>query len=159
MNIYPFPPPKFNIELPAPQITITLDTPSKGDFYALTAGTDPVKILSRYTDAPLTGVTAAVLAIRYIEQLKAYREANMDFMEVPHTIDFGDTGTKTDKLPCITMAERMVYEHSGLTFLQQNELPVTEFWMLLADAVKFRLAGNDEYLEQCYKDMHKISDF
>lgn len=49
--IYPFPPPKFNIELLAPQITITLDTPSKGDFYALTAGTDPVKILSRYTDA------------------------------------------------------------------------------------------------------------
>ena len=52
--ILPFSPPRFTIAIPAPHTYITLDTPSKGDFYALVTGADAAEILSHYTDAPMT---------------------------------------------------------------------------------------------------------
>ncbi len=45
--ILPFSPPKFTIAIPAPHTYITLDTPSKGDFYALVTGADAAEILSQ----------------------------------------------------------------------------------------------------------------
>ena len=160
--ILPFTPPVFRIEIPAPHTVITLDTPSKGDFYALLTGADAAAILSHYTDVPLTPAIARAAADEYVRQLTAYREKNMDYMEIPQVTDFADTGTSEEKLPCLTAAEHMVYEYTGMDFAAQLGIPVTEYWTLLADAVKFRIMRRedaDEYLEQCWKDMHKISDF
>ena len=159
MNILPFALPKFKVEIPAPKTVITLDTPSKGDFYALLCGGDAAEILRRYTDAPMTPVIARIAAQRYIEQVRRYREDNMDIMEIPHTTDFGAV-PKEDKLPCLTLAEHMVYRYSGIDFTAQLELPVTDYWILLADAAKreiMKRSDRDEYIEECYNDMHRIS--
>lgn len=159
MNILPFSPPRFTIEIAAPHTYITLDTPSKGDFYALVTGADAAEILSHYTDAPMTATIAKQAAEEYIRQLRKFREDNMDYLEIPQTIDFADTGEQP-RLPCMTAAEHMVYEYTGLDFERQLRLPVTEYWLLLADAVKLRIMGRpdaDEYFEQCYSDMHRIN--
>ena len=161
--ILPFRTPKFTIEIPVPHISITLDTPSKGDYYALLTGADMVQILSRYTNAPMTPMIASIVSERYIGQIKRYREDNMDYLVVPSRTDFSAVPDDTpEKLPCLTAAEHLIYEHSGINFIEQNKLPVTEYWTLLADAVKMRILSREDgedYLEQCYKDMHKISDF
>lgn len=162
MTILPFTPPKFAVHIPVPDITITLDTPSKGDFYALAAGADAAGILSKYTDAPLTPMIAEMISEQYMSQLRKYRADNMDFLEVPAQTDFSAVGEHAEKLPCMTAAEHIVYEHTGLDFARQCELPVTEYWLLLADAVKMRILSREdgeEYLEQCWHDMHRISDF
>lgn len=159
MNILPFRPPKFNIEIPAPHTVITLDTPSKGDFYALLGGGDAVEILKKYTDVPLTAIIARIAANQYIEQLQKYRDTNMDIMEIPHTTDFGAV-PKEDKLPCLTLGEHMVYMYSGIDFAAQLALPVTDYWVLLADAAKreiMKRSDREKYLTDCYSDMHKIS--
>ena len=162
MNILPFRPPRFVITLMAPKTTVTLDTPSKGDFYSLLIHTDTADIMRKYIPSvPLSDTAAELAAEEYIAKIKQYREDNMDYLVIPSETDFGAV-EKPQKLPCMTAAEHMVYEYTGLDFAQQNELPVTEYWLLLADAVKYRIMGRsgaDEYLEQCYKDMHKISDF
>lgn len=160
--ILPFLPPKFTIEIPAPHTYITLDTPSKGDFYSLLIHTDTAEIMRKYIPSvPLTDTAAELAAEQYIAKIKQYREDNMDYLVIPAETDFGAVDTP-QKLPCMTAAEHMVYEYTGLDFAAQSGLPVTEYWLLLADAVKYRIMGRegaDEYLEQCYKDMHKISDF
>lgn len=159
--ILPFPLPKFRIEIPAPHTIMTLDTPSKGDFYALMAGNSVWEIMSQYTNIPLTPLIAETASKEYVKKLMKYREDNMDILEIPHVIDFGAV-PKKDKLPCLTLAEHMVYEYAGIDFRAQLDLPVTEYWAILADAAKFHIMRRedaDEYLEQCYKDMHKISDF
>ena len=103
--ILPFSPPKFTIEIAAPHTYITLDTPSKGDFYALVTGADAAEILSHYTDAPMTATIAKQAAEEYIRQLRKFREDNMDYLEIPQTIDFVDTGEQP-RLPCMTAAAR-----------------------------------------------------
>lgn len=159
--ILPFRTPTFTIELMAPRMPITLDTPSKGDFYMLMTEDGKADTIRRYTDVSMTDTIAAAAADALVAKLLEYRESNMDFLEIPHTIDFADTGERS-KLPCLTAAEHMVYEYSGLDFAAQCSLPVTEFWLILSDAVKFRIMGREDskdYFEQCYKDMHRISDF
>ena len=166
MNILPFDTPTFRIAIPLPHVTIIVKTPSKADYYRMVASTDKKGMaeymLRKYGDGreiPFSAVTAMGLVNGFIKVLDEYREANMDVLRVPEHLDFMDTG-KTPKLPCITSGERLVYEHSGLDFIQQNELPVTEYWLLLADAVKMRImqrSDSDEYLEQCYQDMHRIN--
>lgn len=164
MNILPFRTPVFSVRIPIPNTVITLRTPSKADYYGMLMCSDKLTaaelIIKKYSDVhvPMTNVSAAVLISEYTEALQKYRTDNMDVMCVPKKEDYG-AGTQ-NRFPVITGDESVVYEHCGLTIAQQNELPVTEYWVLLADAVKMRAMktkAGTEYLEECYNDMHRIN--
>jgi len=166
MNILPFDTPTFRIVIPLPRVAIIVKTPSKADYYRMVASTDK-KGMAEYMlrkygdrwDIPFTEVMATAFISSFVKALDEYRDHNMDVMKIPEQIDFMSVDREI-KMPCLTSGERLVYEHSGLDFIQQNELPVTEYWILLADAVKMRImqrSDSDEYLEQCYQDMHRIN--
>lgn len=166
MNILPFDTPTFRIAIPLPRVAIIVKTPSKADYYRMVASTDKKSMaeymLRKYGDGmtiPFTAVTAMAFISGFIKALDEYREHNMDVMKIPEQIDFMSVDREI-KMPCLTSGERLVYEHSGLDIIQQNELPVTEYWILLADAVKMRImqrSDSEEYLEQCYQDMHRLN--
>ena len=166
INILPFDTPTFRIAIPLPHVAVIVKTPSKADYYRMVASTDK-KGMTEYMlrkygdrwDIPFTEVMATAFISSFVKDLDDYRSLNMDVMKIPEQIDFMSVDREI-KMPCLTSGERLVYEHSGLDFIQQNELPVTEYWILLADAIKMRImqrSDSDEYLEQCYQDMHRIN--
>lgn len=166
MNILPFDTPTFGITIAVPQTTVAVRTPTKSDYYRMVACLDKKAmaeyILERYgtgVAVPFSMVTGAAFVADFVKALDDYREVNMDIMRIPEQIDFKSIG-KEIKLPCITSGERLVYEHSGLDFIRQGELPVTEYWVLLADAMKMLImkrTDGEEYLAECYNDMHRIN--
>ena len=168
-SVLNLPVPVFDVRITLPKMTVRLSAPSKADYQRMLIPADAVslagELIEKYgtVSAPPFTRTAALLFIAdYVTDLKEYFDKNMDIMKVPSTIDFGGSKKKTPAFPIYTYNERLVYEHTGLDFSEQNDIPVTEFMILLADAAKIRMlerSDGEEHLEQCYKDMHRISDF
>lgn len=120
------------------------------------------EILPEFDFENVTVTTAFVFLTAYKNAIDEYCEKNKDIFEVPEKVDFSEEKEKL-KLPVVTSAERLVYEHSGLNFAAINELDILDFKMLLADSVKIsilsRMDGKGrEYLNECYDCMHKNSD-
>lgn len=120
------------------------------------------EILPEFDFENVTVTTAFVFLTAYKHAIDEYCEKNMDIFEVPEKVDFSEEKEKL-KLPVVTSAERLVYEHSGLNFAAINEMDILDFKMLLADSVKIsilsRMDGKGrEYLNECYDCMHKNSD-
>lgn len=166
MNILPLPMPKFVIKMAAPAAELTVGVPTVRDFYRCLTDTDKVRtaddILFRYGDEnvnyPFSKVTAAEFLKVYADAILGYRDENLDIMKVPATIDFG--GDKKPPFPVITSGRDMVYQYSGIDFHEQCDLAITEYWVLLADAIKTecaKTAKGREFLENAYVDMHRIS--
>ena len=107
---------------------------------------------------PLLSTTAQELCEQYLGQLDKYREDNMDFLTVPYEL-FPKENIKT-KLSAILFADHLVYEYSGIDMERQQAMYITEYWLVLADAVKAKYSETEtgrEHLEQCYHDMHRIN--
>ena len=107
------------------------------------------------------GITGAVKLIKtYREAVEKYCEDNIDIFGLPKS--FGMDSGEECRLPVVTYAERLVYEHSGLPFDKISELDILDFRMLLADAVKYRVLNRSdgkgkEFLNECYDFMHRRS--
>lgn len=114
-------------------------------------------------DAKLSviGITGAVKLIKaYREAVEKYCEDNIDIFGLPKS--FGMDSGEECRLPVVTYAERLVYEHSGLSFDKISDLDILDFRMLLADAVKYRVLNRSdgkgkEFLNECYDFMHRRS--
>ena len=96
----------------------------------------------------------------YREAVEKYCEDNIDIFGLPKS--FGMDSGEECRLPVITYGERLVYEHSGLSFDKIAELDILDFRMLLADAVKYRVLNRSdgkgrEFLNECYDFMHRRS--
>ncbi len=165
MRLFSAEPPRFRIRILFPEAEIIVKTPVKMDYEQMAFSPDPVALAGylaeRYAGikVPFTFLTGTAFIAEYLASLKSYREKHIDIMKIPEKTDFTGKSEKPP-FPVITYAERLVREHSGLDFERQAELPVTEFWILLADAVKSRILERPdgiEYLQQCYNDMHRIS--
>lgn len=161
--ILPFTIPKFKINI-LPNFTTELSTPTKSDYFRMVTSVEKLStaryIMGRYADTeiPLTPMTAAKFIEDFVRALDELREQNMDVMKVPEQIDYETP--KQLALPCLTSGERLVYEHSGIDFERQADMLITEYWILLADAMKMKILSRSDgfdYLEQCYRDMHKIN--
>lgn len=64
----------------------------------------------------------------------------------------GDNGD-TVRYPIRTIAERLVYEYSGLSLAEIEELPIDTYFLLLRDAFIFKKSQTEEgreYLENCW---------
>lgn len=164
------PVPVFDVRITVPETVLRMSAPSKADYFRMTVPADPPalagELAEKYgqAEAPPFLQTSALLFIAdYFKKINEYREKNMDIMKMPEQLNFGkENENKNIAFPVCSFSEKLVFEHSGINFIEQNELPITEYWILLADAAKIRiLQGKDgaEYLSQCYKDMHRISDF
>lgn len=114
-------------------------------------------------DAKLSviGITGAVKLIKaYREAIEKYCEDNIDIFGLPKS--FGMDSGEECRLPVVTYAERLVYEHSGLSFDKISDLDILDFRMLLADAVKYKMLNRSdgkgkEFLNECYDFMHRRS--
>ena len=117
--------------------------------------------ISPDTDFGIMGLTGARLFLgEYRNAVEKYCEDNVDIFGIPKA--FGTDSGGHCRLPVITYAERLVYEHSGLNFFQIAELDVLDYRMLLADAVKYRILQREdgkgrEFLNECYSFMHRES--
>ena len=165
MRILSSEPPKFKVKIIIPAAEIIIGTPIKSDYEKMLFASEPVNLAGYLTQTyaginlPFTFLTAVSFISEYLSALKKYRDKHPDTMKIPEKTDF--TGNK-EKLPfpIITYSERMVKDHTGLDFEKQNALPITEFWILLADAAKSRILERPDgidYLRECYCDMHRIS--
>lgn len=166
MKILPFTLPVFDVPLTIPAATLRVATPSKADYMNMITAQDrraaAQEIIDKYAGGALTiSATAADDFIKaYTALIKQYREDNMDLLCIPKKEDFGVPSEDVPKFPIMTNGERLVYEHTGLNFAEQNELPITEYWLLLADAVKLRILSAPEgkdRLDEYYYDMHRIN--
>lgn len=167
ISILQIEPPVFVIPIEIPKATLVIKTPTKGDYFKLLHNAKTPQLVSDILDhyllteaPPFTESTFEGFVNLLTEKLTAYRKANMDYLEVPEKMDFGHTQSKNPfSFPILTGAEHLVYEYTGLDFTQQLDLPLTEFWLLLADAVKQKMSRSEEgqkYLSDAYRDMHKI---
>lgn len=165
MRLFSAEPPKFKVKIIIPAAEIIMDTPTKSDYEKMLFPSDTAAFAAYLTETyagikvPFTFLTGTAFIAEYLAALKSYREKHIDIMKIPEKTDFTGKSEKPP-FPVITYAERLVREHSGMDFEKQAELPVTEFWILLADAVKSRIMERPdgiEYLQQCYNDMHRIS--
>lgn len=109
----------------------------------------------------VTLATAFVFLSNYRNVVEEYCEKNTDIFGIPQRLDFEDR--EKIKLPIVTASERLVREHSGLSFSQINELDILDYRLLLADSVKLNIleradGKGREYLNECYDCMHKNSD-
>lgn len=162
--ILPFTIPKFTIDI-LPNFRAEFSTPTKADYFLMSVCADKLRtaeyIAGRYGDGtqiPFTPMTAAKFLVDFVAALDDLRAQNMDVMKVPEKEDFTAHGEM--KLPCLTSGERLVYEHSGIDFERQSELLITDYWILLADAMKMKILSRSdgmEYLDDCYRSMHRIS--
>lgn len=167
MNILPFNPPKFYVEIPIPRTVIILSAPTKQDYYRMTMsdskGLLADEIMEKYSAGgvvPLTPDMKAGFIERYIEQIDTFRKVNMDYLEIPSKTDFSGKTAKTSKLTSLTYAEHAVYKYSGLDFIKQMDLSIIEYWLIMADCIKSELLKSDDgkdYLDECYNDMHQVS--
>lgn len=166
MYIFPFAPPKFVIQMAAPAAKLIVRSPTVTDFFRCVSADEPAKLAkeilyyyggdeARY---PFTEVTGADFLRSYTQALIQYKEDNMDIMKVPAVISFG--AEKKPPFPIVSSGRDLIYHYSGINFREQCELDITEFWMLLADAVKSECEKTEkgrEYLENAYNDMHRIN--
>ena len=112
-------------------------------------------------DIRAIGITGTMkLMAAYREAVEKYCEDNIGIFGLPKA--FGMDGGEECRLPVITYGERLVYEHSGLSFDKIAELDILDFRMLLADAVKYRVLNRSdgkgrEFLNECYDFMHRRS--
>lgn len=162
MNITQIEPPVFVISTQVPKAEVAIGTPNKADYYKLISHSKCLGIIEKYALTelpPLTETTSDIFVKIWLEKMSEYRQNNMDFMCVPEKTDFSYSKKDKDAFPVITIAEHVVYEHTGLNFADQLELPITEYWLLLADALKMKMSETEkgrEYLRECYNDMHEI---
>lgn len=153
--------PKFLIQIEAPKTNIIIGVPSKGDYLLMLQGQfSASEYIEKYGICkeipPLTESMAEKIIEDIRKLLKEYRDKNKDYLEVPQKADYR-ISQEDNEFPILTHADNLVYRHSGLTFREQLDLPITEYWLLLADAVKIRLSETEsgrEYLNDCYTDMH-----
>lgn len=161
-------PPMFAIELDMPKTTLIISAPTKGDYLKMMyhAGDPEIirEILNKYTlqeMPPLILSTSEMLTNKLEKALQEYKTRNIDTMEIPDPPPFLENNKEKIKLPILSSAESLVYHHCGLDALQQLDLPITEYWILLADSVKQKIlqqrSDGVEYLNHCYNNMHKIS--
>jgi len=53
----------------------------------------------------------------------------------------------------VTIGERLVAEHTGLNFIQIEELPIDTYFLIMRDAFIFKQSQTEagrEYLEKCW---------
>ncbi len=135
---------------------------SKGLFRKAGAA-EAVKEISPDIDPRLLGMIGCEKFLRsYKEAVENFIEDNMNVYKVPYKADFEGNDTEI-KLHFFTYGERLVHEHSGLSFTEINELDYLDYRMLLADAAKIKILRRKdgkgvEYLNECYDCMHRISD-
>lgn len=120
------------------------------------------EILPELDFEDVTFSTAFVFLRAYKEAIEDYCQKNTDIFAVPEKVDFSEEKVQI-KLPIITASERLVHEHSGLSFAEINELDILDYRILLADSVKVNILSRPdgkgrEYLNECYDCMHKNSD-
>ena len=165
MRILSSEPPKFKVKIIIPAAEIIMDTPTKSDYEKMLFPSDTVNFAGYLTETyagiiiPFTFLTASAFISDYLSELKKYRNKNKDIMKIPERINFGEQNEKLP-FPIVTYSERLVKDHTGLDFEKQSVLPITEFWILLADAAKSRILERQDgmdYLRQCYNDMHRIN--
>lgn len=164
MQLLPIRPPEFDILLSIPRCFVRMRTPTVRDYYGMIITNSRKEtaeyLIGEYSEGnipPLSEVTGAAFLRNYIDALQEYREKNVDIMQIPQT-DFSEK--KKDPFPIMTAGGSMVYAHSGIDIAAQQGLLITEYWIILADAVKARYSETEkgrEYLEQAYNDMHHIS--
>ena len=171
LELTPYTKPKFNIPLP-PKAVYSVGSCCKGDYdkivlaVATAAGSGVYqqlteKLLGKKPKAA-TDVGCYVFLKKYRETLDKYMDGNIDFMRIPEKPDFGKDDNKAVKFPIATCGERFVAEHTGLNFIEINQLDIIEYRLFLADAVKMRILRREdgkggEYLNECYNFMHKKS--
>lgn len=153
--------PVFAIEIDTPKTTLLIRTPTKHDYYEILQGNKEAVEPYLLTEMPpFTESTFTAFIGEFARQMKQYRQDNMDYLAIPERETFGKDECEDIKLPIITSADHLVYKHTGLDFAAQLELPITEYWLLLADAIKQRMlqrTDGAEYLNDCYNSMHKVS--
>lgn len=105
----------------------------------------------------------------YKAEVDTIKEKFSDYYGAPYTPYDPESagkeqpGAENMKLPIITFAENLVHTHTGLDFLQIEELNYLEYCIFLADAMKLRIINNRgyekgaEYLNECYRFAHKIN--
>ena len=154
--------PKFVVEIEIPKVHIIISPPTKGDYNLMIQGAFSAnEYIEKYGTCdelpPLTESTADKFIDDVIEVLKKYRDKNIDVLGVPKKNDYSIGEDNKSEFPILTHADNLVYIHSGLNFVQQRDISIIEYWLLLADAVKLRLSETEkgrEYLQDCYVDMH-----
>lgn len=163
MQILPIPAPMFIINVSSPRAAVIMRTPVLRDWYGL-AFTENKAEYARYltekygdgSEIPFTETTAAEFIENYTAALKDYRKANADVMMIPQKRDYSLSNEDENGFPNITEAQNYVYRYSGLDFERQQDMIVTEYWTVLADAVKAEYSRTEkgrEYLEDAYIDM------
>ena len=154
--------PGFIVELEVPKTHIIIKAPTKEDYNMMIQGMfTAAEYLEKYGVCdelpPLAESTAEKLTEDIIKALKDYRDRNIDVLGVPKKNDYSTGNEDKNEFPILTHADNLVYEHSGINFIDQKELSIIEYWLLLADAIKIKLSTTEtgrEYLRDCYTDMH-----
>jgi len=154
-----------------PPAKVMMYPPSKRDFIKICnfSGLDGDlselcgQILEKYAvkpiKCPFVQMTAVAFLKSYIDSLKIYKEQNKDLYEVPNRPDFSVQGYVSHELDPVCVGEHLVYEYSGVDFIAQLDMSITEYWLIMADAVKTKILtradgkGREE-LAKCYEAMH-----
>ena len=96
-------------------------------------------------------------------------ETYSDFYALPYTpydpeiVERGCSTTEKMELPIATYTEGLVREHTGLDFLQIQDLDILTYKLYLSDAMKLRILNargskkGTVYLNECYRFAHKIN--
>lgn len=99
----------------------------------------------------------------YKRALLKFKDDNMDIMRIPEDIDDGDADKVICKLKVVTIFEKLVYDYSGVDYLRQADMLITDWWMLAADAVKYNIIHNKgedgkRDLNSAWCVMHDVAD-
>lgn len=111
-------------------------------------------------NAELLGITCGMAFLKqYRDTLEEYMSRNKDYFGFPEKLDFEAMNEEKCRLPVMTYAENLVHQHTGLNFIEIQELDILDYRMLFADAVKLRILSRPDgkgkqYLNDCYDYMH-----
>lgn len=172
MFILPFEPPVYTEDTQIYGV-IRIPVCSKADWdyliYALAMDSQSqcVEAIKRIGVTDIPDSAPAFIIKRVLSNYKAFIlkfcEDYLDIFEVPDKPDFDGEFAEKLKTTIFTFEQNYIHNHTGLNFLQIQQLNILEYKMLLADAVKLKILSRadgkgKEYLNECYNAMHKISN-
>ena len=93
---------------------------------------------------------------KYAETIGEIIEELGKVLRVPESVLMHDPDMPENKLPCRSVGEKLVYEHTGIDFLRQKDMNYLEWLQYCADAAKYNLSGSAEgviMLNSAYDEM------
>ena len=127
---------------------------SKAD-YDITEGKEPrlcVDILRKYCTEPqkfdmLPFFEWERLCTEYSRELEELTQKMGQRLRVPESMMMRDPDMPRNLLPSHTIAEKIVYDYTGIDFIRQDRLNWLLWLQFLCDGVKYNLSGSKEGVE------------